>query len=81
MVAYAKHDDSTCEMKRLYVKPEARGLHLGDLLVEHILRHAKEEGFAIMLLDTIKPLESAINLYKKHGFNECEAYYNNPMMM
>lgn len=32
-----------------------------------------------MVLDTIIPLQSAINLYKKVGFVECEAYYHNPM--
>lgn len=79
MVAYYKHDDKTCEMKRLYVKPEARGRHLGDILVSEILNHAKCNGYEVMLLDTIKPLKSAISLYKKHGFEECKAYYNNPM--
>ena len=33
----------------------------------------------VMVLDTIIPLQSAINLYKKVGFVECEAYYHNPM--
>ena len=79
MVAYYKHDDKTCEMKRLYVKSEARGRHLGDVLVSEILNHAKCNGYDVMLLDTIKPLKSAISLYKKHGFEECEAYYHNPM--
>lgn len=32
-----------------------------------------------MGLDTIKPLKAAISLYRKHGFEECEAYYYNPM--
>jgi ribosomal protein S18 acetylase RimI-like enzyme len=32
-----------------------------------------------MVLDTIVPLKAAISLYKKHGFEECEAYYHNPM--
>lgn len=79
MVAYYKHDDVTCEMKRLYVKPESRGLHLGDRLVSEIIAHAKCNGFEVMLLDTIKPLKAAISLYKKHGFIECESYYDNPM--
>lgn len=78
MVAYYKHDDVTCEMKRLYVKLESRGLHLGDRLVFEIIAHAKCNGFEVMLLDTIKPLKAAISLYKKHGFIECEPY-DNPM--
>ena len=79
MVAYHRHTDERCEMKRLYVKPEARGLHLGDTLVKEILEHAKKAGHKEMVLDTIVPLKSAIGLYKKYGFEECAPYYNNPM--
>jgi ribosomal protein S18 acetylase RimI-like enzyme len=32
-----------------------------------------------MVLDTLKPLKSAIHLYKKFGFEEIQAYYDNPM--
>jgi len=79
MVAYHRHDSRRCEMKRLYVKPETRGLHLGDILVEEIVKHAQVAGYKEMVLDTIKPLQAAISLYKKHGFSECDAYYENPM--
>ncbi len=79
MVAYHRHSDERCEMKRLYVKPGTRGLHLGDALVEKITEHARIAGYKEMVLDTIVPLKAAISLYKKHGFEECEAYYNNPM--
>ena len=79
MVAYYRHDEKTCEMKRLYVKPDARGMHLGDALISEITSHARDSGYEIMLLDTIKPLKPAIGLYQKHGFKECEPYYNNPM--
>ena len=79
LVAYHRHTDERCEMKRLYVKPEARGMHLGDTLVKEILAHAKSAGYKEMVLDTIIPLKSAIGLYKKYGFEECDPYYNNPM--
>ena len=73
MVAYHKHSDERCEMKRLYVSPECRGL------VDEIIQHAKNAGFKEMVLDTIVPLQAAIHLYKKMGFEECEPYYHNPM--
>lgn len=79
MVAYHKHSDECCEMKRLYVKPEARGMHLGDSLVKEIIEHARAAGYKEMVLDTIVPLKAAISLYKKYGFEECDAYYHNPM--
>lgn len=79
MVAYHKHTDERCEMKRLYVSPQCRGMKLGDKLVADILQHAKDAGFREMVLDTIAPLHAAIHLYKKMGFEECEAYYDNPM--
>ena len=79
MVAYHRHTNKRCEMKRLYVKPETRGSHLGDSLITEIMHHAKLAGYSEMVLDTIKPLKAAIHLYHKHGFTECAPYYNNPM--
>ena len=47
--------------------------------LEAIIDHARTAGYKEMVLDTIEPLKAAISLYKKHGFEECEAYYHNPM--
>ena len=79
MVAYHRHSANRCEMKRLYVRPEARGLHLGEALVRKIVAHARAAGYSEMVLDTVKPLKAAIALYRKAGFVECEPYYDNPM--
>lgn len=79
MVAYHKHSDERCEMKRLYVSPECRGMKLGEKLVDEIIQHAKNAGFKELVLDTIVPLQAAIHLYNKMGFEECEPYYYNPM--
>lgn len=78
-VAYHRHNSERCEMKRLYVKPQARGMHVGDLLVKEIIEHAKQSGYKEMVLDTIVPLKAAIGLYKKNGFKECKPYYKNSM--
>lgn len=70
-------------MKRLYVKPKYRENKLGKKLVLEILEYAKKAGYKEMVLDTIIPLQVAIQLYKKVGFVEREAYreayYHNPM--
>lgn len=79
MVAYRKHSKVRCEMKRFYVKPHARGRNIGDNLVKKIVACAKAEGFEEMVLDTLSHMKTAIHLYKKYGFEECEPYYNNPM--
>lgn len=79
MIAYHKHSDTRCEMKLLYVKPSCRGMKLGEKLIEELIAHARQAGYKEMVLDTIVPLQSAIHLYKKLGFTECEPYYHNPM--
>ena len=79
MIAYHKHSDTRCEMKRLYVKPSCRGMKLGEKLIEELIAHARQAGYKEMVLDTIVPLQTAIHLYKKLGFTECEPYYHNPM--
>jgi ribosomal protein S18 acetylase RimI-like enzyme len=78
-VAYHRHNNKRCEMKRLYVMPAYRGLRIGQKLVEEIMEIAKQDGYTEMVLDTIEPLYCAISLYKKCGFKERKAYYDNPM--
>lgn len=78
-VAYYKHSEIRCEMKRLYVKPEYRKLKAGYQLVLEIINEAKRDGFREMVLDTLAPMESAIKMYKRFGFYEIEPYYDNPM--
>lgn len=78
-VAYHKHTAARCEMKRLFVREGYREHHAGSRLVEAIIESARADGFSEMVLDTITPLQSAIRLYKKFGFVECEPYYPNPM--
>lgn len=79
MIAYHRHSAIRCEMKRLYVKPQYRGMKLGEQLIQKIIELAKQSGYTEMVLDTLLPLKAAIYLYQKMGFQQCEPYYNNPM--
>ena len=38
-------DEKTCELKRLYVKPEFRGNKIADALVDQIIDDAKKIGY------------------------------------
>ena len=68
-----------CEMKRLYVRPVARGKALGKQLVEELIDFAKKAGYKTMKLDTISSLKEAIKLYHSKGFVETEPYVYNPL--
>jgi putative acetyltransferase len=72
-------DAGVCEMKRLYVKPEFRKNKIGRILIEELMNSAKERNYEKMRLDTFLKLESAVHLYKKYGFENISAYYNNPL--
>lgn len=79
-VGLRKIDGQNCEMKRLYVRPQFRGKYIGDYLIQKIIADAKYIGYSHMLLDTLPFLESAIHLYRKHGFYETESYNDSPMI-
>lgn len=78
-IGLRKIDKQSCEMKRLYVRPQFQRKKLGEKLVQKIIMDAKEIGYAYMLLDTLPFLESAIQMYKKFGFYVIERYNDNPM--
>lgn len=78
-IGLRKLDEQSCEMKRLYVRPEFRGKHIGGYLVKKILNDAGEIGYRHILLDTLPFLKTAIQMYKRYGFYEIPSYNNSPM--
>lgn len=78
-IGLRKIDEENCEMKRLYVRQQFRGQHIGKILIQKIIEDAREIGYSHMLLDTLPFLESAIHIYKTVGFYEIESYNNSPM--
>ena len=64
-----------CEMKRLYVRPEARSSGLGRALVQDIVAVAKGRGYREMLLDTLSTMDAALAIYAHAGFVRCASYY------
>ena len=68
-----------CEMKRLYVKPDHRGLLIGARLTKAIIIRGREDGYDVMRLDTVPWMKAAINLYRSLGFKPIPAYCHNPI--
>lgn len=77
-IALRPIDETACEMKRLFVREKYRGLGIGELLAKQLISDAKEIGYTLMRLDTLNTLTSAVTLYRKLGFKETDAYYDNP---
>ena len=69
----------TCELKRLYVVPAARGMGVGRALVRECLDIAKAFGYEEGKLDTLAHMRSAIKTYESFGFVDCEKYYETPL--
>lgn len=78
-IALRKLEEDVCEMKRLYLRPEARGIGLGIALIERLIDHARTIGYTKMRLDTLpSKMGKAVQLYESHGFKPVEPYYDNP---
>lgn len=77
-VGLKENQTGICEMKRMFVTPEARGTGAGKLLACFLIEKAKSHGYKTMLLDTLKRWKAAHNLYLSLGFTETEPFEHFP---
>ena len=79
VIAMRPFNAEICEMKRLYVRPAARGLSLGEKLVEQLIERARSAGYQEMRLDVLAEFDRAQSLYAKFGFADAEPITHNPV--
>jgi GNAT superfamily N-acetyltransferase len=71
---------NACELKRLWVRPIARGLQLGRALTQRALDLAAKAGYRAVYLDTAPAsMAAAHRLYLQMGFAPCAPYNDNPV--
>lgn len=56
------------EIKRMYVRPQFRGLGLAKLMLDHLAAHARDRGVSLLRLETGIHQHAAIGLYERAGF-------------
>jgi ribosomal protein S18 acetylase RimI-like enzyme len=79
MIALRPIDGLVGEMKRLYVRPDARGRGLARQLIDRLCDEAKRLGYAELRLDTLPMMGDAQALYEAYGFVDIAPYYETPI--
>ena len=74
MAAHRPIDDSTTEVRRMYVKKEARRGGIARALLKRLEEHARSVGFTHLLLETGNRQVPAIELYLQCGFMQIEPF-------
>ena len=72
-------ETGACEIKRLYVRPQARGHALGRRLAVAIVAEARSAGYNLIRLDTLALMAAAQKLYTSLGFRQTGPYYPSPV--
>lgn len=63
-------DASLCELQKMYLIKETRGLGLGHKLLTQILFYAQKSGYKKIYLETLISMADANKLYEKFGFKD-----------
>jgi putative acetyltransferase len=75
-VAIRPKEERTCELKRLYLRPDQRGTGLGQRLYEHAEAFARDAGYERIWLDSSRRFARAHRLYQRNGFVLLESLDN-----
>ena len=68
----AGNSSEICELQKLYINSDIRGLGIGKALVDKCLIFAKEADYNKCYLETFPNMNAAINLYEKFGFSHLD---------
>lgn len=74
-------DADTAEIKRMYVRPHARGRGIGRALLERLVDDARAEGYALLRLETMVFMTGAHALYRSLGFLDTMIFDGNEASM
>jgi putative acetyltransferase len=66
-------DKDTCELRKMYFLPEARGLGAGAAMMARCLQAARDAGFTRCYLETLVGMDAAMRLYERSGFRRIDA--------
>jgi GNAT superfamily N-acetyltransferase len=71
--------EEACEIKRMYVVPEARGLGTGRELLAALEGAARELGYRVARLDTGPRQPKAERMYRRAGYEPIDNFNANPV--
>jgi putative acetyltransferase len=67
----------TCELVKLYLLPNSRGMGLGAALMKRCISAAREMGYKSIYLESMPELNKAVGLYEQFGFTHLDAPLGN----
>jgi len=63
-------DPLTCELQRMYLRRDVRGRGIGNALLEHCLKAARQFLYVRCYLETVTQMHEALEFYGRHGFRD-----------